>query len=166
VHFSKQFGIAAIFRQRQDGIAVEDNGLEVFHPHCRATAQSSKMAIGVNIDARNGRTVFSRRADAEDGAVPGTFAHAPQDFACFVYVLPPEETALPDVDMGAAHFQKTRTWRSANKDQGLKASQTKRHGTAAAAVAFGVVIVVGRLEGANRLAHQRKITRERADGKK
>ena len=54
--------------------------------------------------------------------------------------------------------------RPARHDQGVEVREAERQRRAAAAVAFGVLVVVGRLEGADRLAHEREVAGQRADG--
>ncbi len=50
---------------------MDHDGLEVLAAHHRSCPQPAEMAVGVGGDACHGRSVLARRADAQDGPVPG-----------------------------------------------------------------------------------------------
>ena len=54
--------------------------------------------------------------------------------------------------------------RLAGDDQGVEVGKTQGEGRASAAVALGVLVVVGGLEGADRLAHEGEEAGQRPDG--
>ena len=69
-----------------------------------------------------------------------------------------------EIQVPRAHGQAGGRGRPASDHQCVEVRKSKREGRAPAAVAFGVLIVVGRLEGADGLAHEREVSGERPDG--
>jgi hypothetical protein len=122
------------------------------------------MAVGVDVDAGHGRFVLAGRPDAHDGPVAGALQDAAQELAAGQGVLAPEVAGLDDVDAVLAQMQDHWGVRPADDDQGVEAGEAQGQGAAAAGVGLGVLAVQGRGEGADRLAHERKVAGQGADG--
>ena len=73
-----------------------------------------------------------------------------------VDVEPAQEVHVLELDAPRPDAQAAQRRRPAGHDQGVEVREPQREGRAAAGVALGVLVVVGGLEGADGLAHQRE----------
>ncbi len=139
--------------------------LRFLSTHHGTASQTAEVAIGIHIDAGHGGAGFPGRADAQDTAVSRTRVHAPQHLAGGIHVQTPEIVDILNVQVMVAHGQAGRCRRPAGDDQGIQVGKAQGQGGTPAGMTFGVLVVVGRLEGAHGLAHEREVAGQRADGK-
>ncbi|OPY07085.1 MAG: hypothetical protein A4E66_02103 [Syntrophus sp. PtaB.Bin001] len=90
IDFLKDLRILFRSRQWENRIAMNHDGLEVFAAHHRSAAESSEMAIGIDVDFRHGRPALTRRPDAQVAPVSRTLVQAAQHLARFKNVLAPQ----------------------------------------------------------------------------
>src|SRR5210317_268638 len=90
--------------------------------------------------------------------------HSSDQFAGHCHAIALHETDVFDYHVAAAYGKTAQTLCPAGNDQGVITCKKKRKGRATASVTLGVLIMIGRPERAYRLAHQREIPGQWADG--
>ncbi len=101
------------------------------------------------------------RTDPKDAAVAGPRKHAAQIFAGGCDIHAPQIGNLPDFQMTRADAEAGWLRSFAGNYQGIQVGKPQGKGAAAACVALRILVMVGGLEGADGLAHKRKIAGKR-----
>jgi len=96
--------------------------------------------------------------------VPGAGEHPAEELAGGVDVEAAHEVHVFDFHVAGADGKAAEGPCLARDDQGVEIGKAQSEGRASAAVALGELVVVGGLEGADRLAHEREEAGQRPDG--